>query len=282
MSKQLARGRESYKVRAWAEAYEAFALASRSDSLSGEDLELFAMTAYLTGRDDEYLDTLDRAHRAYLDAGEPRCAARVAFWLSLRLMFRGSIGPANGWLARAQRLLEGERADCAEQGYILLAISTQLGAAHEWDAAYAKAQEALVIGERCGDADLSNCARMLQGRSLIQQGHVERGLVLLDEAMVAVIAGELSPLVTGLIYCSVIEGCQEIYAFGRAREWTQRYGDPRDPKVDPVDWVERIPFSETRFYVQRVMENMQVYRVLFGESPGFRIEADLARGRVSR
>jgi soluble lytic murein transglycosylase len=66
---------------------------------------------------------------------------------------------------------------------------------------------------------------------------------------------------------------------GRAREWMQRYGDPRDPKVDPVDWVERIPFAETRFYVQRVMENMQVYRVLFGENAGFRIEADLARGR---
>ncbi|MEX2127549.1 MAG: transglycosylase SLT domain-containing protein [Xanthobacteraceae bacterium] len=66
---------------------------------------------------------------------------------------------------------------------------------------------------------------------------------------------------------------------GRAREWMQRYGDPRDPKVDPVDWVERVPFAETRFYIQRVMENMQVYRVLFGESAGFRIEADLARGR---
>jgi DNA-binding CsgD family transcriptional regulator len=220
VSEPLARGRESYKRRAWAEAYEAFALASRSHPLSGQDLELFAMAAYLTGRDDDYLDALDRAHRAYLETGETRPAARVAFWLSLRLLFRGSAGPANGWLARAQRLLEHERADCAEQGYVLLAISTQLAGAGELDAAYAKAQAALVIGEGCGDVDLSACARMLQGRSLIQQGHVEHGLALLDEAMVAVIADELSPLVTGLIYCSVIEGCQEIYAFGRAREWT--------------------------------------------------------------
>lgn len=65
---------------------------------------------------------------------------------------------------------------------------------------------------------------------------------------------------------------------GRAREWIARYGDPRDPKVDPVDWVERVPFSETRYYIQRVMENLQVYRVLFGDQRGFRIEADLARG----
>ena len=65
---------------------------------------------------------------------------------------------------------------------------------------------------------------------------------------------------------------------GRAREWIAKYGDPRDPKVDAVDWIERIPISETRYYIQRVMENLQVYRVLLGDNAGFRIEADLARG----
>ena len=65
---------------------------------------------------------------------------------------------------------------------------------------------------------------------------------------------------------------------GRVKEWVARYGDPRDPGVDPIDWVERIPFSETRNYVQRVMENMQVYRARFGSGAGLTIEADL-RGR---
>jgi len=65
---------------------------------------------------------------------------------------------------------------------------------------------------------------------------------------------------------------------GRIRDWVARYGDPRDPKVDPVDWVERIPFSETRNYVQRVMENMQVYRIRFGGGDKLMIEADLRRG----
>ena len=64
------------------------------------------------------------------------------------------------------------------------------------------------------------CARHLQGRALIQQGQIPAGLALLDEAMVAVIVGELSPIVTGLIYCSVIEACQQAYALSRAREWT--------------------------------------------------------------
>jgi soluble lytic murein transglycosylase len=65
---------------------------------------------------------------------------------------------------------------------------------------------------------------------------------------------------------------------GRVRDWIAKYGDPRDPKVDPIDWVERIPFSETRNYVQRVMENMQVYRIRFGGNPRLAIEADLKRG----
>jgi soluble lytic murein transglycosylase len=65
---------------------------------------------------------------------------------------------------------------------------------------------------------------------------------------------------------------------GRIRDWVARFGDPRDPKVDPVDWVERIPFSETRNYVQRVMENMQVYRIRFGGGDKLMIEADIRRG----
>ena len=68
---------------------------------------------------------------------------------------------------------------------------------------------------------------------------------------------------------------------GRVRQWIERFGDPRDPKVDPIDWVERIPFSETRNYVQRVMENMQVYRVRFGASHKLLIEADLRRGMIN-
>jgi soluble lytic murein transglycosylase len=64
---------------------------------------------------------------------------------------------------------------------------------------------------------------------------------------------------------------------GRVQEWIAKFGDPRDPKVDPVDWVERIPFMETRNYVQRVMENMQVYRARFGDAP-LTIETDLRRG----
>jgi soluble lytic murein transglycosylase len=62
---------------------------------------------------------------------------------------------------------------------------------------------------------------------------------------------------------------------GRVRQWVQAYGDPRDPRVDPIDWVERIPFTETRNYVQRVMENVRVYRSRLGTRSNQSIEADL-------
>lgn len=65
---------------------------------------------------------------------------------------------------------------------------------------------------------------------------------------------------------------------GSVKKWIERYGDPRDPKVDAVDWVEQIPFSETRNYVQRIMENLQVYRARFGGGTRLQIEADLRRG----
>lgn len=217
---ELERGRKSYKRHAWADAYQALSLADKVVPLAVEDLELLAMSAYMIARDDDYLRALDRAYHAYLGAGESVRAVRCAFWLGLRLLFRGETGHATGWLARAKRLIECEDRDCVEAGYLLLPVVQQHIGAGDWEAAYAAAGNAAEIGERFGEADLIACARHLQGLVLMQEGQVEQGLGLLDETMLAVVAGELSPLVTGLIYCSVIDGCQQVYAVGRAREWT--------------------------------------------------------------
>ena len=147
-------------------------------------------------------------------------AVRCAFWLGFRLLMRGEIGRANGWFARAQRLLERDTHECAERGYLLLPKVEQHLEAGDYEAAYVAAAEAAAIGERCGDLDLIACARHQQGRIRLQQCQFEAGLALLDETMVTVTSGELSPLVTGLMYCSVIGACQQAYAFDRAREWT--------------------------------------------------------------
>jgi soluble lytic murein transglycosylase len=67
---------------------------------------------------------------------------------------------------------------------------------------------------------------------------------------------------------------------GRARQWMREFGDPRDPAIDPIDWMHRIPFEETREYVQKVMSNVQVYRARLGSGAvPLRIADDLARAR---
>jgi soluble lytic murein transglycosylase len=78
-------------------------------------------------------------------------------------------------------------------------------------------------------------------------------------------AAELAALLKEYRGCHIMTFAGYNAGRGRVQQWVKQYGDPRDPKVDAIDWVERIPFAETRNYVQRVMENLQVYRVRLGE-----------------
>jgi hypothetical protein len=128
------------------------------------------------------------------------------------------LGQSNAWAARGHRLVQDR--DCVERGYMLLAAATQLLHDGHVESAYGTATEAMVIGERYHDADLTAAARHLQGRAFIRQGQVAPGLKLLDETMLGVVAGELSPIMTGLMYCAVIQVCREVHEIRRAREWT--------------------------------------------------------------
>ncbi len=94
-------------------------------------------------------------------------------------------------------------------------------------------------------------------------------------------AAELSNLFTGYNGSYILTFAGYNAGRGRVKQWIAAYGDPRDPKVDPVDWVERIPLSETRNYVERIMENLQVYRARFGGGSKLMIEADLRRGATN-
>jgi DNA-binding CsgD family transcriptional regulator len=218
--RDLERGRASHARREWDEAFAALSRADHRRPLDPEDLERLAFSSALVGRDQDLLGALERLYQAHVDAGECARAARQAFWLGFRLLSLGEPGRASGWLARGQRLLEREGRDCAERGYLRLPDAARHLSARDYPAAASAAAEAAEIGERFGDADLVALARSMQGRALMRYGQVERGLALLDEAMVGVTSSDLSPLVTGLIYCSMIVSCQQVYALDRAREWT--------------------------------------------------------------
>jgi DNA-binding CsgD family transcriptional regulator len=217
---ELERGREFYAQRAWMDSYTSLSRADEAAPLGGEDLELLATSASMVGRMDDYLAFLERAHHAHLEAGEELAAARCAFWIGMNLAIRGEIGPAGGWFGRAQRLVEREERDCVEKGYLLVPVAFQHQAMGDYEAAYAAAAGAAETGERFGDADLVAAARHFQGLIRIKQGRVAEGLGLLDEAMVAVTAGEVSPVMTGVVYCGVIACCEEAFEPRRAYEWT--------------------------------------------------------------
>ncbi len=219
-SDELEQGRESYSSSAWATAYDSLSRADQLSPLAAEDLELLATAAYMLGREDEWMRILERAHHGHSDAGENRRAVRCAFWIGIVLAIRGEMGAATGWLGRAQRLLEHEEAECVEQGYMLRPVVFQHEAEGDWEGASATAAAAAETGERFGDADLFALAVHTQGDILVRYGRVREGLGLLDEAMVTVTTEQLSPVVTGIVYCGVILACEAAYELRRAREWT--------------------------------------------------------------
>jgi len=217
---ELERGRDAYAREAWGDAFASLTATDESEPLGADDLELLATAAYMIGREDEYLDVLERAYRVRLEAGGELAALRCAFWVGVTLARRGEMGRAGGWLGRAQRLLEAQDGESAEHGYMLIPAVFEHKAAGEWQAAETTAAEAAGIGERFGDSNLFALAAHERGHILIQNGRTKKGLGLLDEAMLAVTAGELSPIVSGIVYCGVILACQEANEVRRAREWT--------------------------------------------------------------
>lgn len=216
----IVRGRRHYESARWADAFEALRDAQRRGRLECADLKRLAWSAALIGDDDAFLDALENLYLACMGAGDARQAAWAAFWLGFRLFALGAPGRASGWLARAERQLEAEPDDCLERGYLLVpGIYGHL--ANDRNAeAQALAEQTGAIAARHQDTDLATIARNLQGRALLRRGECKHGLAALDEVMVTVVSGQLSPVVRGLVYCNVIATCHQFCALDRAREWT--------------------------------------------------------------
>ena len=268
-SNALEQGRVAYARNAWLEAYEQLSNADRANALEPDDLERLATAAYLLGRDAEGDELLARAHRDFLDRGELERAVRCAYWLGHSLMFRGEPARAGGWLARAQRLLDDFPHDSVERGYLRFPVALKAITSGDFEGAKTIFSEIAETAVKFGDRTLVAMARMGQGRALIKLRDVASGTALLDEAMVAIEARDVQPIITGVVYCSVLEACSEIFDLRRAQEWTGSLSRWCEAQPDLV------PFrGMCLIYRAELLQ-------LHGDWPHAMTEAQAARDRLS-
>ncbi|HSM04312.1 MAG TPA: LuxR C-terminal-related transcriptional regulator [Longimicrobiales bacterium] len=246
---QVEEGRLAYGRREWSRARDALAGADAESTLAAEDLWRLSVASYLVGDEDAFVDALERAHRLARETGDEAAAFRSAFWIGMHLGDRGMGAQAGGWFGRAGRIVEGHEEMSVERAYLLLPQALQRFGAGDHEGSCELGREAAAVGERAGERDLFALGVLLQGRGRIEQGRVEEGLRLLDEAMVAVATDELSPTVTGLVYCAVIGACRKVYALGRAQEWTAALRDWCAGQPDMVAYI-----GECRVYRSELLQ----------------------------
>jgi DNA-binding CsgD family transcriptional regulator/tetratricopeptide (TPR) repeat protein len=215
----LFRAREAYERREWVSAYRTLSSLGGSD-ITAADFAALATTASLLGKRNDCVQALQRAYQSNLDQGDALAAVRSALWLATVLFEGGEGAIGGGWMARAQRLLDQVEGDVVERGYLLMVQAFGHIMRGDLGEAAAVAPQVPDYGRRFHDADLLAVGLSFEGRLAMYSGRVAEGLRLLDEAMVGVLAGEVSTLFSGRVYCSAIEACQEVADFGRAGEWT--------------------------------------------------------------
>ena len=216
----LAAGRLAYERHDWGVAYDSLSAADAAGGLALDDLERLGISAWLTGRPEVSTTIGARTHLEAVRDGNTELAIRVAVSLGMSLMQRNEMAQGGGWLARAARLIEETGYDGPELGRLLVPEALRSLMSGDPAAAFATFEQVAAIADRFGDPDLATLGRLGRGQSLIAMNETRRGIPLLDEAMTAVIAGEISPIVSGIVYCAVIEACHQLYDIRRAQEWT--------------------------------------------------------------
>jgi tetratricopeptide (TPR) repeat protein len=204
----------------WQQAFDLFMEADRDGVLGPTDLPVFGEVAYAAGYLDVTIEAWERAHAACMQAGDHIGAAAAAVRVAMHLLFDTALmAPVRGWLAQAERLLDGRSGTPAHAWLAVVRtyermLSGDLPAARRW------VSKAIEVGATC-DPAASAIGRVAEARLLILDGDVQRGLALLDQAGVATVSGELDPLSTGVVYCELVCTLQGLAQYDVAEQWTE-------------------------------------------------------------
>ena len=216
----LERGQAALEAHDWAAAYESLSEADRQGSLTGEGLSLLGQAAYWMARPEETVGALERAFAAYQQEGDLAAAAMTAYRVAEQHGMRFSISQAQGWAARAARLADGHE-DWPVRGWLMWMGGLLSWFQGDFEASVAAYDEALAHATLSGDRDLYGMSLHDKGHALCLLGRVADGMGLLDEAMVAVVGGELGPDAAGYVYCGMIGVCSKLGDYRRAADWTE-------------------------------------------------------------
>lgn len=224
-SDKLDRARAAFDRQQWAGALAELTASDQISPLEADDLERLATASYLVGQDAQAMAAWTRLHHLCVGRHALGAAARWGFWLSLSHLLAGEPAHGTGWLSRAKRLLNDHGRDCVERGYVLVLDGLLAMFGGECETACAACDEAIILANRFADSDLLALALLGKGQALVGLQRPTEGIALLDDAMVGVSAGDVSPILVGIIYCAVILTCQRIFDLRRAREWTKQLND---------------------------------------------------------
>ncbi len=214
------RGQSSASRGDWLQAFDLLMEADADSLLAPADLPVLGEVAYAAGHLDVTIEVWERTHAACIQAGDQVAAAGAAVRLAMHLLFDTALmAPVRGWLARAERLLEG-REETPAHAWLGVVRAYERMLTGDLPSARQSARRAIDVGSRC---DPAACAigRVAEARLLILDGDVARGLALLDEAGVATVSGELDPLSTGVVYCELVCALQGLALYDVAEQWTE-------------------------------------------------------------
>jgi tetratricopeptide (TPR) repeat protein len=214
------RARVTARAGRWREAYELLAAADGDGLLAPAGLGALGEVAYGAGHLDVAIEAWERAHTGFMVAEDQVAAAGAAVRVAMHLIFDTALmAPVRGWLARAERLLDG-RDDTAEYAWLAAVRANERMLTGDLVGARRWARRAVEVGSR-RDPAASAVGGVAEARLLILDGQVGQGLTLLDQAGVAAVSGDLDPLSTGIVYCELVCALQGLAQYDLAEEWTQ-------------------------------------------------------------
>ncbi|MGH2821666.1 MAG: transcriptional regulator [Thermoleophilaceae bacterium] len=213
------RGRDAASRGDWQDAFDLLMKADAAGLAGPADLPLLGEVAYAAGHLEVAIEAWERAHAASVQAGDQVAAAGAAVRVAMHLLLDTALmAPVRGWLARAERLLEGQDETPAHAWFGVVRayermLAGDLHGARPW------ARRAVEVGLKCEPAACA-IGRVAEARLLILDGDVRQGLALLDEVGVATVSGDLDALSTGIVYCELVCALQGLGQYDVAEEWT--------------------------------------------------------------